>query len=115
MVKTRGSTSRKRRIMFTSTPLERLFSKWVLKNVLHFSNWVFLFLWLSVRYFMSNNKALALHFLQRSRLCTHVVEQLIEHKSLIRDVKMDEELHRLHHTPILHLRIEIFQNNDHFE
>ena len=68
-----------------------------------------MFLSLSVHYFTSDNRALSLNDLERNRLCTHVVEQLIEHKSLIRDVKMDEELHRLHHTPILHLRIKNFK------
>ena len=81
----------------------------MLKNILNFSNRGFVFLWLSICYFTSNNRSLALNVLQRSRLCFHIVKQLIENESLIGDVKIDDALHRLNHTPMLHLRIEFFQ------
>ena len=68
------------------------------KNALYFSNRGFVFLWLSICYFTSNNRALALNFLQRSRLCFHVVKQLIENESLIGDVQIDEALHHLFHS-----------------
>ena len=97
--KTRRTTTRKRHSTFASTPLERLFSEWMLNDVLCFSNCSFVFLWLSIRYFTSSNRALALNVLQRSRLCAYVTDKMIEHESLIVDIQIDEALYHLFSTP----------------
>lgn len=113
--KTRRSTTRKRRSAFASTPMERLFTKYVFLGVSYFAGMTHLFLLLFICVLMSNNAQLAMHFLNCSRLCFYAPQLLINTESVIGDAHIDLDTHRLFVTPLAVLRISNFQNDDYCE
>ena len=98
--KTRRSTTRKRRTTFSSTPLERVISKCLLKCINFFAGNCFLLLHVASRLFMIGNNQLPVNYLRRSRIALHVVGVLTRIESVIGDVHVDMDVCRAFSTPL---------------
>ena len=75
----------------------------------------FLFSHAAFRLMLLNNVQLARNLFIRSKISAFFANVLITLESLVCDVHVDFDIHRLFSLPLVSLRIDNFQNDEHYE